>query len=105
MDIISYNEIAVDSKMANHISQISEILSLPVFESDPALKRFITKLAAQYNNYKSSFNFPTKFKSKYFLTVMLWSLSCQSPFFPLDHLKCTFNVSNVHLSYYKHHCL
>ena len=58
IDIISFNDKEVDSRRERKLSELSG------FDKNPKLSRTIKKLTDQYNKYKGSFNFPTKFKSK-----------------------------------------
>ena len=57
MDIISYNEFEIDSKLQTWRHKRG-------FDENLTLTRYISKLSDQYNKYKASYNFPTKYKSK-----------------------------------------
>ena len=57
MDIISYNKEEIDSKLQTW--QLKQ-----GFDKNPTLTRYISKLSDQYNKYKLSYKFPTKYKGK-----------------------------------------
>ena len=62
MDVISYDQFEIDSKMARSISKLYEILDQTAFDKNPSLTRYISKLSDRYNKYKETYNFPTKYK-------------------------------------------
>ena len=49
MDIISYNEFELETKLSKN----------------PRLARYIAKLSDQYNQYKGMYDYPTRFKSTF----------------------------------------
>ena len=62
MDVISYDQFEIDSKMSRSISKLYEILDKTAFDKNPSLTRYISKLSDRYNKYKETYNFPTKYK-------------------------------------------
>ena len=63
MDIISYNKEEIESKMAKMISAtFKQLFKEFHFDKNPTLTEHISKLSDQYNKYKESYNFPTKYK-------------------------------------------
>ena len=54
LDIISYNEFEVDSKLNRFVQ----------FDSNPKLSKYISKLSTLYNRYKGTYKFPTKLKGR-----------------------------------------
>ena len=69
MDIISYNEIELDSKLTRRITSLSLKNDLSRFQMDPNLDKSIIKLTKQYANYKNSYNFSSEFRSIQLLLV------------------------------------
>ena len=63
MDIISYDVLEIAPKMATALSRLYEDRFTSKFDQNPALTKYISKLAEQYNKYKEAYNFPTKVKS------------------------------------------
>ena len=64
MDIISYNQFEIDSKMARSMSKLYKRFYKTAFDKNPKLTRYISKLSDQYDRYKESYNFPTKYKGR-----------------------------------------
>ena len=62
MDVISYNENEIDSKMARSVSNLYKKFYKKAFNKNPTLTRYISKLSDKYNKYKETYNFPTKYK-------------------------------------------
>ena len=57
MDIISYNQFEIDSNL-------NKFLSRSGFDKNPKMTRYISKLSDQYDRYKESYNFPTKYMGR-----------------------------------------
>ena len=64
MDIISYNQFEIDSKMARSMSKLYKRFYKTAFDKNPKLTRYISKLSDQYDRYKETYNFPTKYKGR-----------------------------------------
>ena len=62
MDVISYDQFVIDSKIARSISKLYERFYDSAFDKNPSLTRYISKLSDKYNKYKETYNFPTKYK-------------------------------------------
>ena len=66
MEIISYNQLEVDSMMAKTLSKLNQYL----FNSKkPTLTKHILKLSNQYNRYKETYDFPSKYNGNYLSVV------------------------------------
>ena len=64
MDIISYDQFEINSKIARLISKLNKRFYDKEFDKNPALTRYISKLSRQYTNYKDTYNFPTIYQGK-----------------------------------------
>ena len=62
MDVISYNENEIDSKMTRSMSKLYKRFYKTALDKNPTLTRYISKLSDKYNKYKETYNFPTKYK-------------------------------------------
>ena len=63
MDIISYDKEELENRFTKRFSKLLvQRFNEPGFEKNPALTRYISKLSEQYNRYKETYKFPTKFK-------------------------------------------
>ena len=58
MDIISYNEFELETKLSKN----------------PRLARYIAKLSDQYNQYKGIYDYPTRFKSTFWCTKIVCNI-------------------------------
>ena len=65
MDVISYSQVEnyleVPGKIDLGYKQISQKIH---FDKNPTLTRYISKLSDQYDRYKESYNFPSKYKGR-----------------------------------------
>ena len=66
MDIVSYDQFEIDSKIAKSISKLYKRFYDKGFENNPTLTRYISKLSRQYIKYKDTYNFPTIYKGKFY---------------------------------------
>ena len=62
MDVISYNQFETDTKIDRKLSMLLELHKQSGFDKNPKLTRYISKLSDQYDRYKETYNFPTKYK-------------------------------------------
>ena len=69
MDIISYNEYEIPSKLSKMVSPVYKELHKSKFEKYQTLNRYISKLSDQYNNYKEVNHSHTKSKLSFFLKL------------------------------------
>ena len=65
MDVISYNQYEIDSKIERSISYLYERFYGREFNKNPTLTRYILKLSNEYNRYKEQYNFPIRYKGNY----------------------------------------
>ena len=63
MEIISYDQDEMDSKLLQLLSKLSVDRYKSKFEKDPIIAKKVSKLSDQYSSYKESYNFPTNMKS------------------------------------------
>ena len=71
MDIITYDQIEIDSKMARAFSKLYSKEFKSRFEKNPTLTRYISKLSDQYNKYKETYGFSTKYKGSGCVEMLL----------------------------------
>ena len=65
MDVISYNQIENDMKVSGKIFKGFELVHQEMhFDKNPSLTKYISKLSDQYDRYKESYNFPSKYKGR-----------------------------------------
>ena len=66
MDVISYNQVEIDLKVSGIIDAglSGQIFQKMHFDKNPTLTRYISKLSDQYDRYKESYNFPSKYKGR-----------------------------------------
>ena len=64
MDVISYDQVETDTKIDKKLSMVLELLGKSGFDKNPKLTRYISKLSDQYDRYKETYNFPTKYKGR-----------------------------------------
>ena len=69
MDIISYNEYEIPSKLSKMVSPVYKELHKSKFEKYQILTRYISKLSDQYNNYKEVNHSHTKSIQSFFLKL------------------------------------
>ena len=62
MDVISYDQNEIDSRMAQSMSKLYKKMFNTGFDKNPTLTSYISKLSYQYNRYTKSYNFPTKYR-------------------------------------------
>ena len=74
MDIISYNQFEIDS-------YLNRLLIKSGFDKNAKLTRYISKITVQYDRYKESYNFPTKYKGRNNFKTL---------FFNLNHFRIQF---------------
>ena len=80
MDVISYNENEIDSKMARSVSNLYKKFYKKAFDKNPTLTRYISKLSDIYVKYKETYNFPTKYKGMINLRMVIWLMSENSAY-------------------------
>ena len=66
MDIISYNEIEMESPITKYVSRLKDFND---FEPNPKVTRLMTQLSHKYNKYAGFYEFPEKFKG---LTIIFF---------------------------------
>lgn len=69
MDIVSYDEVEVNSPVEKYLSKLSNVnifdqKFFDVFQANPDLTNLIAKLSEQYRKYTGGYDFPSKLKSK-----------------------------------------
>ena len=64
MDIISYNKEEIDSKMTGILSKVHKLLFISGFDKDPTFTKYVSRLSNQYDKYKETYDFPSKFEGK-----------------------------------------
>ena len=64
MNIVSYNVQELEPKWTKNLKRPSSILKTK-FLNNPKQTKFILKLSDEYNKFKKSYNFPTKYNSKF----------------------------------------
>ena len=62
MDIISYNKEELNSNLAMTVSKLHKERYNSEFFINPALTRYISKLRSQYDSFKGTYKFPSKYK-------------------------------------------
>ena len=65
LDIISYNQLELESKLTETLSNFLEAFRRPRFDKNPTLTKYISKLSHEYNKYKDTYDFPSKNKGRY----------------------------------------
>ena len=63
MNVVSYNIQEMEPKWTKDLKGPS-IITNTRFLNNPKKTKMISKLSAQYNSFKKTYNFPTKYKSK-----------------------------------------
>ena len=63
MNVVSYNIQEMEPKWIKDLKGPS-IITNTRFLNNPKKTKMISKLSAQYNSFKKTYNFPTKYKSK-----------------------------------------
>ena len=61
MDIISYSQFEIDSKIRINWNIFNNVFKYE-YDKNPRLTRYLSKLSDQYNRYKETYKFPTKYK-------------------------------------------
>ena len=63
MNIISYNEYEVDSRLTRYLSKLSEQQRWKLkYEANPELQKIFLELSKKYGKYKGFYEFPPEFK-------------------------------------------
>ena len=70
MNVVSYSIQELEPKWTKGLVGPNTIMKMK-FLNDRKKTKFISKLSDQYNNYKKSYNFPTKFKRKLYTFLLI----------------------------------